>query len=141
MPTIIYKKCPKCKKLLETTDIGCDIGIPFIRCPICQTYCIDRHRGEWDIMSTYRKIELLVYRGMLACIYAVFLPVAVLLLKKIITGSEDVNVVIFLLSYLLGLILSSIYGIKRLKTDILKSRNRLENPEYRGQLMQIGLIR
>jgi hypothetical protein len=141
MPTIITKKCPKCKMLLHVSDIGCDLGSPFLECFVCHIYYKNRHRSEWDIMSMYRKIELLVYRGMIACVYAGWPLIILALIKKWVTGSDDLKLNEILSFYLIGLILSSIYFIKKLKNDIQLSRDRLTNQKYMDKLIQLGFIR
>jgi hypothetical protein len=137
---LVYRYCPNCKYLLESSHNYVAIGKPFTLCPKCKTIILLDHVKEWDMLSKWGKV-----RHLLITVYTIlFLGIggsllAIVLLSNFSEFSLERDYYLAIIGCILWTTLYGIWHYMGLKKRINESRKRVKNPDYLAILKKLNI--
>jgi hypothetical protein len=119
---------------------GLEFGSPLRNCPKCHGYYIDNKKVEWDLMTTIKKIWVVLYScTSMFVLCGVIVGFSLQLITGLFHLSSEENgtysSVLWVVGGLIGLILSIIMMTK----DINKSKLRTADDNYIAELKLAGM--
>ena len=137
---IIIKQCCKCKYNIERRGgYLLEMDSPFIQCPKCSTWQIDRKRKEYIMWGTidyfkYFFTEIAVNMVLSFIVFILFMG-----LVSAATSDERLMVIPEIISFLFFIFLTLLM-VKKFKKEKDISNERVSNKKYLKQLYDSNLI-
>ncbi|MFC1632299.1 hypothetical protein ACFL2I_07070 [Candidatus Omnitrophota bacterium] len=140
----IYIKsfCPHCKKPLGGWDLNYrGIGSPFFQCKSCGKVYQNPRVNEWEYLSPMGKFLIYWATFYTGCLIAFGITAILAIVVFFVTDNNET--ILFSFNFIVGIISfigAEIYMFKINSKEIIKSKKRMKNQEYRHLLEKMNNI-
>lgn len=130
MGRYVWRSCSNCGYRIESGVVHyVAIGNPLFTCPKCNASIRLNHINEWELMSLVGKIVHLLSSLKTALFLSVLTGFLISLIMKLVNQEIDILTLFFI-----SIIIAFTFTIIMVVRNILDSKKRMSEPEYRKML-------